>query len=40
MKRVFNILILSFLTTFIFAQDETRVIDSLESVMGSISIPR
>ena len=34
MKRVFNILILSFLTTFIFAQDETRVIDSLESVMA------
>lgn len=34
MKRVFNILILSFLTTFIFAQDETRVIDSLESVMS------
>jgi tetratricopeptide (TPR) repeat protein len=34
MKRVFNILILSFLTTFVFAQDETRVIDSLESVMS------
>ena len=34
MKRVFNILILSFLTTFVFAQDETRVIDSLESVMA------
>ncbi len=34
MKRVINILILSFLTTFIFAQDETRVIDSLESVMA------
>ena len=34
MKRVFNILILSFLTTFIFAQDETQVIDSLESVMS------
>ena len=34
MKRMFNILILSFLSTFIFAQDETRVIDSLESVMA------
>ena len=34
MKRVFNILILSFLTTSVFAQDETRVIDSLESVMA------
>ena len=34
MKRLFNILILLFLTTFTFAQDETRVIDSLESVMA------
>lgn len=35
MKRVFNILILSFLTTFIFAQDETRVIDSIQAVLKS-----
>ena len=34
MKRLLNILILLFLTTFTFAQDETRVIDSLESVMA------
>lgn len=34
MKQLFNILILLFLTTFTFAQDETRVIDSLESVMA------
>ena len=34
MKRVFNILVLLFLTTFSFAQDETRVIDSLESVLA------
>lgn len=33
MKRLFNILILLFLTTFCFAQEETRVIDSLESVL-------
>ena len=34
MKRLLNILILLFLTTFTFAQDETRVIDSLESVVA------
>jgi tetratricopeptide (TPR) repeat protein len=34
MKRVFNILILLLLAASTFAQDETRVIDSLESVMG------
>lgn len=34
MKRLINILILLFLTTFTFAQAETRVIDSLESVMA------
>ena len=34
MKRLINIWILLFLTTFTFAQDETRVIDSLESVMA------
>ena len=35
MKRLLNILILSFLTTFIFAQDETRVIDSIQAVLKS-----
>ena len=34
MKRLFNILIFLFLVSFVFAQDETRVIDSLESVMA------
>ena len=34
MKRLFNILILLFLTSFCFAQEETRVIDSLENVMA------
>ena len=33
MKRLFNILIFLFFTSFIFAQEETRVIDSLESVL-------
>lgn len=35
MKRLYNILILLFLSSFSFAQDETRVIDSLESVMAN-----
>ena len=34
MKRLYNILVLLFLTSFCFAQEETRVIDSLESVMA------
>ena len=34
MKRLLNILVLLFLTTFSFAQEETQVIDSLESVMA------
>lgn len=34
MKQLFNILVLLFLTTFSFAQDETRVIDSIESVLA------
>ena len=34
MKRLLNILILLFLTTFSFAQEETQIIDSLESVMA------
>ena len=33
MKRLFNILFFLFFTSFIFAQEETRVIDSLESVL-------
>lgn len=35
MKRLLNILALLFLTSFCFAQEETRVIDSLESVMAA-----
>ena len=34
MKRIYNILILIFLSSFSFAQEETRIIDSLESVMA------
>lgn len=34
MKRLFNILILLFLTSFCFAQEETRAVDSLLSVMA------
>lgn len=34
MKRLFNILVFLFLVSFVFAQDETKVIDSLESVIA------
>jgi tetratricopeptide (TPR) repeat protein len=34
MKRLFNILVFLFLVSFVFAQDETKVIDSLENVMA------
>ena len=35
MKRLLNILVLLFLSGYTFAQDETRIVDSLESVMAN-----
>ena len=35
MKRLFNILVFLSLASFVFGQDETKVIDSLESVMAN-----